>query len=78
MQPAQAAQVRTGCQIRRKLAEEFATAARLYAEAVSALAANSTDSRYSELLDRMKQALQDCEVTGIAFESHVRTHQCQV
>jgi hypothetical protein len=58
---------------RRQLSEEFATAARLYAEAVVSLTSDSGASAhdYYRLRDNVQKAKQRADSAGIAFEEHV-------
>jgi hypothetical protein len=79
MQPANAfKQYEAPCEARRRLAEKYATAARLYAEAVSALTGYSSAESYPDLLKRAEEAQQQCESTGVEFKEHVDGHQCSV
>ena len=67
------------CFMRRNLGEQFATAARLYAEAVVVLTCDpATISRdeYDRLREATKQAQQRSEATERAFEQHVDSHDC--
>jgi hypothetical protein len=65
------------CILRRQLAEAFATAARLHAEAVVLLTRNSIDPRdYIHLVDLALKAQERAEAAGIAFEEHIRIHKC--
>jgi hypothetical protein len=79
MQPANAIrELEERCEARRRLAEKFATAARLYAEAVSALTVYSNTESYPDLLKRAEEAQQRCESTGAEFKEHVNAHQCSI
>jgi hypothetical protein len=64
------------CEIRRKLAEQFATAARLYAERVVSLASNISDVDHARLSKNAHEAQDRSEAAFIAFEEHVRLHGC--
>jgi hypothetical protein len=67
------------CESKRQLAEQFATAARLYAESV-ALFTRSADmlslEQYNRLRKGAEEAQRRAEATGVAFEEHVVLHQC--
>jgi hypothetical protein len=62
---------------RRQLSEEFATAARLYAEAVVSLTSDSGASAhdYYRLRDNVQKSKQRAESAGIAFQEYVEPHQ---
>ena len=67
------------CRVLRKLADEFATAARLYYEAVVALtckcsAISSND--FDELHLAKEQARRRSEAARLAFNEHIRSHRC--
>src|SRR5262245_25575770 len=67
------------CERRRQLSEQFATAARLYAEAVVLLTLNHSrmsQNDYERLREAAEEARQHSEAMGIAFEEHVEWHQC--
>src|SRR6059058_1365435 len=67
------------CPIRRKLAEEFATAVRLYSEAVVALTYNQTlvpGNKFDSLLIATEKARQSSENARVAFSEHVNSHRC--
>jgi hypothetical protein len=65
------------CEIRRELADGFAIAARLYAEAVANLAvAGISPEKYIRLRRRTEDALHRAEAASIAFEEHVASHMC--
>jgi hypothetical protein len=61
---------------RMQLAAQFATAARLYAEAVVLLTANSMKSPhdYNRLIQAVQQAQQRAESAMLAFQEHVDLH----
>ena len=68
-----------GCQVRLHLADEFATAARLYSEAVVALTGNSVSmsrNNYDRLLQDAAKARERSEAARIAFQEHVDWHRC--
>jgi hypothetical protein len=62
------------------MAAEFATAARLYAEAVVAFTrtdlAPMSQYRHDQLLKAAHEARLRSEKAGIAFEEHIRMHRC--
>jgi len=68
--------IKSRCQIRAELAGSYATAARLYAEAV----ANSTqvldEKKYQDLCMEAREAKQRAEAAGLRFEEHVASHKC--
>ena len=66
------------CEVRRRLAEEYATAARVYAEAVVMLTRNQANSHidYSRLREAAEKARERSEATRVAFEEHIDLHQC--
>ena len=67
------------CDIRRHLAEQFALAARLYAEAVVSLTIQFmpiSSNEYNRLTEAAEEARRRAAATGIAFEEHVDSHGC--
>jgi hypothetical protein len=64
------------CAIRLKLAEEFATAARLYGECVAYLASSISSGDYVRLCKRTQEARDRSDAASIAFEEHVEFHRC--
>jgi hypothetical protein len=59
------------------LGAEFATAARLYAEAATSLARfDHSESEYVLLLDQTVQAQDRSEAAFRAFKEHVASHEC--
>ena len=65
------------CQLRRQLADEFATAARLYAESVVRLVTSGVShDDYVRLCERTEEAQNRSEAAFIAFEEHVDLHRC--
>jgi hypothetical protein len=63
--------------LRRELAEQFATGARLYSEAVVRLTSVGVSGRvYDELRAAAIEAQRGAEAAQIAFEEHVETHGC--
>lgn len=68
-----------GCKVRRQLAEEFARAARLYAEAVVQLTrdpATMPGDGYQRLCATVDQAHERSEQADRAFQEHVASHGC--
>ena len=68
----------TTCAKRRHLAEEFATAVRLYAEAVVDLTVSSRVSQdeYRRLLHAAEAAHRNSEAARAKFEEHISFHKC--
>ncbi len=69
----------TNCPIRRKLAEEFAIATRLYSEAVVALTNNQTltpRNEFEKLRLAKEEKRQRSETERVAFNAHVDSHGC--
>jgi hypothetical protein len=65
------------CEVRRKLAEEFSTAARLYAEIVVNLAVSGiTQADYTRLRKAAEEAQNRSQAASAAFEEHVDLHRC--
>ena len=65
------------CEIRRKLADEFSTAAGLYAETVVNLAVSGTSqNEYIRLCRLAEDAQRRSEAASVAFEDHVELHRC--
>jgi hypothetical protein len=65
------------CEIRRKFAEEFATAARLYSEMVVVLATSGiSEQDYRRLCALTEAAQTRSESAFAAYEEHVDTHRC--
>jgi hypothetical protein len=67
------------CEIRDGLAQDFATAARLYAEAVVVLtisSATTSANQYDRLCQAVEEARRHSEAIGIVFQEHVNLHQC--
>jgi hypothetical protein len=65
------------CHIRRELADQFAIAARLYAEAVAVLT-QTTHSKtdFERLRNGVREAHDLTEAARAAFEKHVLAHSC--
>lgn len=71
----------TSCDQRRRLAEQFAIAAREYSEAVAQLvqqAGPPSQTEHSVLRSVMIEAHDRCESAGVEFERHVATHGCSL
>ena len=69
--------VSTCCGVRRDLANDFATCARLYAEAVVILTSGITSgSDFEELRVAARRAQERAEEARVAFEEHVAGHGC--
>src|SRR5262245_8814713 len=67
----------TSCETQRRLAEQFSTAARLYAEAVTLLVRFAiSQENYEQLREAVKTAHQRSDAAGRAFEEHVDLHGC--
>jgi hypothetical protein len=71
----------SSCKDRRKLAEQFAVAARQHSEAVARLVLHegtSSDVEYGSLRKVMIEAQYCCDSAGVEFEQHVAAHGCGV
>jgi hypothetical protein len=69
------------CNDRRRLAEQFALAAREYSEAVARLVQHEgppSQGEYSTFRSVMIETLDRCEMARVEFEQHVATHRCGV
>ena len=69
------------CNDRRKLAEQFALAAREYSEVVARWVLHEgppTHVEYSALRLAVIEAHERCESAGVEFEQHVALHGCAV
>jgi hypothetical protein len=68
----------THCEIKRQLAEQFAIAARQYAEAVVALTVHIalSHAEYSRLRDAAHTARHQVHSIGVKYEEHVESHRC--
>ena len=66
------------CELRRQLAEKFATAARLYVDTVVLFTRYPTNSQhdYNRLLAATEKAQERAQAAAVAFEEHVASHQC--
>jgi len=71
--------LREYCEVRRKLSEEFATAARLYSDAVIALTRfrDLPAWQHERFREEVEQAKLRAERAGTAFEEHVLLHRCE-
>ena len=60
------------------MAEEYAIAARVYAEAVVMLTRKAANSHvdYRQLVEATQKAQQRAEAAGTAFEEHLQLHGC--
>ena len=76
MQPADA-ETPFCCSIRQQLAQEFAAAARLYAEAVVLVTSLGTmpNDKYTRLRDAARAAEARAEIARVRFEEHVDSHR---
>lgn len=66
------------CKTGQQLAEQFATAARLYAEVVVLLTSSRktlSQAEYDRLCRAVEDAQQRSEAMGIAYEEHVASHR---
>ena len=64
----------TYCQVRSKLADEYATYARLFAEAVVLVTTSTVD--IERLQEATRQAQERVEAARVAFEEHMASHGC--
>jgi hypothetical protein len=68
------------CEARRKMAEAFATATRLYDETVVVLTSSSSrpisNDTYETMCQKVLEAHQRAEEAMVMFEEHVASHQC--
>ena len=71
-----ASAVRPCCVVRRDLSNEFATSARLYAEAVVSLTSIADGSGFEQLRIAAELAQVRAEEAGVAYEEHVASHGC--
>jgi hypothetical protein len=66
------------CETARKLGEQYAEGARLYAESVVVLTSNHatvSQDEYIRLREAAEKARQRSEALGIAYEEHVESHR---
>ena len=69
------------CNDRRKLAEQFAIAAREYSEAVARLVVHEgppTHAEFRKLRSVLIEAQERCVSVGVEFEQHVAMHGCDL
>ena len=67
----------SSCAVRRGLAADFASAARLFAESAVLLATSGKSGiDYTSLCDQTIEAQGSAEVAFRAFKEHVASHQC--
>lgn len=64
------------CAERHQLAEEFATAARVYAETVVEWVRSETQGDYNRLRSIAEDAQARAIKTALLFEAHIDSHQC--
>jgi hypothetical protein len=65
------------CEVRRRLAEEFSTAARLYAEIVANLSTSGiAKDDWDRLCATVNEAHKRSETAFVAFDEHLDLHQC--
>ena len=64
----------TFCPVRSKLADEYATCARLFAEAVVLVTTATVD--IERLQAATRQAHERVEAARVAFEEHLASHGC--
>jgi hypothetical protein len=77
MKTASATALQKCCPKSRDLGEQFALAARLYAEAVVVLTrAVPAMADFEESCGAVEQARQECDEAGAAFRDHITTHGC--
>jgi len=77
MSPAKGIGIKTCCALRRDLATEFATSARLFAETVVILICDGhPGSNFENLRMAMRRAQERAEEARVAFEEHVARHAC--
>ena len=77
METATTPALQTCCPIKRNLGEQFAIAARQYAEAVVVLSRPiAAAADFEESCGAVEQARQQCEAAGLVFQEHVTTHGC--
>jgi hypothetical protein len=65
------------CKVHRKLAEQFALAAREYSEAVARLVLHEgppSDAEYGALRSVVIKTHECCEIAGVEFEQHFAAH----
>ena len=63
------------CETRKKLAEEFATSTRIFAEVAMNLCLEFDSQKYAQLLVRLQQAQHRAEEAASNFEEHVELHR---
>jgi hypothetical protein len=68
---------RGSCEVRRRLAEEFAMAARLYHEVVTDFVRSVDDDRFLVLKRSIEDAQQRAISASNAFSAHFEKHHCQ-
>jgi hypothetical protein len=73
-----AAVLQSCCRARSELANQFAIAARLYAEAVVMLTRLSQERDFSRIRQSAAAAQRRCEDARVAFEEHIDSHHCSL
>jgi hypothetical protein len=68
--------IKSRCQIRAELAGLYATAARLYAEAVANCTQVLDERKCQELCMKAREAKQRAEAAALCFEEHLASHKC--
>jgi len=68
--------LRVDCKRRQALSDQFATAARLYAESVVFLLSQTLQDDYDQLWQRVEEAKLRSTESGRAFNEHVAAHHC--
>lgn len=64
------------CQLRQRLAEDLAAAARLYSECAANLAANFSAREYPALCSKLEEARRRSESAILAYKEHIDSHRC--
>ena len=68
--------LRIDCKIRQALSDQFATAARLYAEAVVSLLSQTLQDDYDQFWRRVEEAQLRSTESGRALNEHLAAHHC--
>ena len=65
------------CDVRKKLAEDLSTTARLFAEATVAFGTSRMSQKdYDHFREKTQEARGKADAAYVAFEEHVDLHQC--
>jgi hypothetical protein len=74
----QKSEIPPSCDVRRSLGANFATAARLYAEAVVLLThyGVADPQKYERMRKAVKEAQEKAQQAAVQFEEHIDFHQC--